>query len=209
VNLTYKRAGLQLGYLCVLVGVALCINAADVVLHRCAPVRHADAALVLGAGVVRGEPSAIFKGRLTTAAELFHEGVVSTVVVSGAARSNGESSEAEAGARFVEALGVPSTQVIQESQARNTHDNLVLGAREIERNGARTWIVVSDHYHLRRAELLSREAGLPFACVASRYQRSFDLPFLFREVMKVVVLRIRWVLRTIAGNEGRDGENVR
>lgn len=177
----------------------MCINAVDVALHSCEPVRRADAALVLGAGVVRGEPSAIFKGRLTTAAELFHEGVVSTVVVSGAARSNGESSEAEAGARFLQAVGVPSTQVIQESQARNTHDNLVLGAQALERNGARTWIVVSDHYHLRRAELLSRDAGLPFACVASRHQRSFNPRFLFREVTKVIILRIRWALRKVAG----------
>ena len=177
----------------------MCINAVDVVLHSCEPVRRADAALVLGSRVIRGEPSAIFRGRLTTAAELFHEGVVSTVVVSGAAGSVGEISEAEAGARFLEALGVPPTQVIQESEARNTHDNLVLGARELERKGARTWIVVSDHYHLRRAELISRGEGLPFACVASRHQRSLNPLFLFREVAKVSVLRIRWVLRTIAG----------
>ncbi len=172
----------------------MCANAVDVALHSCEPVPRADAALVLGARVIRGEPSAIFRGRLTTAAELFHEGVVSTVVVSGAARSVGEISEAEAGARFLASLGVPPTQVIQESEARNTHDNLALGARELERRGARTWVVVSDHYHLRRAELLSREEGLPFACVASRHQRWFNPSLLFREVVKVIVLRIRWVL---------------
>jgi uncharacterized SAM-binding protein YcdF (DUF218 family) len=172
----------------------VCANAVDVALHSCEPVPRADAALVLGARVIRGEPSAIFRGRLTTAAELFHEGVVSTVVVSGAARSVGEISEAEAGARFLASLGVPPTQVIQESEARNTHDNLALGARELERRGARTWVVVSDHYHLRRAELLSREEGLPFACVASRHQRWFNPSLLFREVVKVIVLRIRWVL---------------
>lgn len=177
----------------------MCINTADVVFHSCEPVPRADAALVLGSSVIRGEPSSLFKGRLITAAELYHEGVVSTVVVSGAARSVGEISEAEAGARFLEALGVLPAQVIQESQARNTHDNLVLGARELERNGARTWIVVSDHYHLRRAEILSREEGLPFACVASRHQGLFSPLFLFREVTKVTVLRIRWVILKIAG----------
>ncbi len=177
----------------------MCINTADVVFHSCEPVPRADSALVLGSRVIRGEPSALFKGRLTTAAELFHEGVVSTVVVSGAARSVGEISEAEAGARFLESLGVPPTQVIQEFEARNTHDNLVLGAQALERDGARTWIVVSDHYHLRRAELLSREAGLPFACVASRHQRSLNPLFLFREVTKVFVLRSRWALRKVAG----------
>ncbi len=184
----------MLGYACLTFGIVIFMNAVDIAWHSCAPVVHADAALVLGSAVMRGEPSPVFKGRLATAAELLKSGVVSSLMVSGGAFSEGELSEAEGGARYLRRLGIRADVILLETRARNTRENLVLGAREFSRAGIRTWVVVSDRYHLRRAELLARELGVPFACVEVRTTDTSNLSFLFSEARKVMFMRMSWLI---------------
>lgn len=187
-----------LGYLGLAVGGLVLINAMDIALHSCAPTSRADAALVLGSTVVRGEPSPIFKDRLTTAADLFQKGSVSAVVISGGPTSDGEPSEGESGGRYLLSLGVPADRILQEREARSTRENLLLGSQEISKHGMRTWIVVSDRFHLRRAELLARELGMPFACVAVADRGTSDLPFLLSESRKVLFMRMMWLISKVS-----------
>lgn len=187
-------------YLCLTVCVVVSINGVDIALHRCAPTARADAALVLGSTVSRGEPSPIFKARLTTAADLFRNGVVSLIVVSGGATSDGEVSEAEGGAAYLQRLGVPTDRILREREARSTRENLVFGAQVLRNAGAGRWLVVSDRYHLRRAELLAREVGVPFACVAAPDRGVADIPFLVSEAKKVLVMRMVWLISKVAGD---------
>lgn len=194
-NRSFRKTLLWLGYLCLAFGVVMAINGVDIALHTCAPVSRSDAALVLGSTMREGKPSPIFQGRLMTAADLFQKGVVSRLVVSGAATSDGEVSEAEGGAIYLQRLGVPAERIDQEREARSTRENLALGAEILRRTGAQSWIVVSDRFHLRRAELLARELGIPFACVAVPDKRASDLPLLVSEAKKVFFMRMMRLIR--------------
>ena len=190
-------------YLCLTVGVVVLMNAVDIAVHTCAPTARADAALVLGSTVTRGEPSPIFRARLTTAADLFRNGVVSFIVVSGGATADGEVSEAEGGAAYLQRVGVPMDRILQEREARSTRENLVFGAQVLRNAGAARWLVVSDRYHLRRAELLAREVGVPFVCVAAPDRGAAELPFLVSEACKVLFMRMMWLIRRGSGDSMR------
>ncbi len=190
-------------YLCLTFGVVVLINAVDIAVHTCAPTARADAALVLGSTVTRGEPSPIFQARLTTAADLFRNGVVSFIVVSGGVTADGEVSEAEGGAAYLQRVGVPMDRILQEREARSTRENLVFGAQVLRNAGAARWLVVSDRYHLRRAELLAREVGVPFVCVAAPDRGAAELPFLVSEARKVLFMRMMWLIRRVSGDSMR------
>ena len=199
-NRSFRKTLLWLCFLCLTLCVVVVINGVDIALHTCAPVSRADAALVLGSTVRGGEPSPIFQRRLTTAAVLFQKGVVSRLVVSGAVTSDGEVSEAESGATYLQRLGVPADRIVQEREARSTRENLAFGAEALRRTGSRTWIVVSDRFHLRRAELLARELGIPFACVSAPDRGASEALFLASEARKVLYMRMMWLIRRVAGD---------
>lgn len=202
-NRSFRKTLFWLVYLCLTFGVVVLINAVDIAVHTCAPTARADAALVLGSTVTRGEPSPIFQARLTTAADLFRNGVVSFIVVSGGVTADGEVSEAEGGAAYLQRVGVPMDRILQEREARSTRENLVFGAQVLRNAGAARWLVVSDRYHLRRAELLAREVGVPFVCVAAPDRGAAELPFLVSEARKVLFMRMMWLIRRVSGDSMR------
>jgi len=175
----------------------LCINAADIALLTCAPVARADAALVLGSSVQNGEPSPIFKGRLDTAFDLYKRGIVSEIMVSGGVTREGEPSEAEAGAQYLLGKGVPQTHIVRENAARSTHENIALGTSVLSGLGLKSWIVVSDPYHLRRAQMLAEDMDIPFDCVAVPQSSRTSFSFLMDEARKVILMRLARILRWI------------
>lgn len=179
----------------------LCINAADIALFTCAPVSKADAALVLGTSVQNGAPSPIFRGRLNTALDLYKRGIVSVIIVSGGMTTEGEPAEAEAGARYLYDHGVSQAHVVLEPSARSTHDNIFIGGSVLSGLGLKSWIVVSDPYHLRRAEMLVDDLGIPFDCVAVPQSSRSSFSFLVAESRKVLLMRLaramRWLLRRV------------
>jgi uncharacterized SAM-binding protein YcdF (DUF218 family) len=117
--------------------------------------------------------------------------------------ADGEVSEAEGGAAYLQRVGVPMDRILQEREARSTRENLVFGAQVLRNAGAARWLVVSDRYHLRRAELLAREVGVPFVCVAAPDRGAAELPFLVSEARKVLFMRMMWLIRRVSGDSMR------
>ena len=175
----------------------LCINAADIALFTCAPVTKVDAALVLGSSVNSGAPSPIFKGRLDTAFDLYDRAIFSLIVVSGGVIREGEPSEAQAGVQYLLGKGVPPTHIVRENAARSTYENIALGTSVLSGLGLKSWIVVSDPYHLRRAQMLSEDMGIPFDCVAVPQSSRTSFLFLMDESRKVILMRLARIMRWI------------
>ena len=190
-----KRYAFWLLIILSVLAAVLCINAADIALFTCAPVAKADAALVLGSSVQNGEPSPIFTGRLDTAIVLYNRGIVSEIMVSGGVTREGEPSEAQAGAEYLMGKGVPQAHIVREDAARSTHDNIALGTSALSELGLKSWIVVSDPYHLRRAEMLAEDMGIPFDCVAVPQSSRTSFSFLMDESRKVFLMRMVRILR--------------
>ena len=76
-----------------------------------------DAIVVLGASQFDGRPSSVFKARLQHARALWEDGVAPRVVTVGGSRPGDRTTEAEAGAAFLDERGV---DVVAVPEGRNT-----------------------------------------------------------------------------------------
>ena len=70
------------------------------------------------------------------------------------------STQASAACTLAASLGVPPAALIQENQARSTEENALDSAAIMAAHGWHTALVVSDGYHLYRANLLFERAGV-------------------------------------------------
>lgn len=120
----------------------------------------ADAAVVLGAAVLRTEPSPVFVERLRHAAELYKAGTVRTVVVSGGLAPGDKFSEAIAGRDWLLAQGVPAAAILTEEQSHTTFQNLENVKPILAANGIGRVLIVSDPLHMKRAMTIALADGL-------------------------------------------------
>lgn len=109
-------------------------------------------AMVLGAGLRRdGHPTLLLARRLDVAADLYHRGTVDAVLVTGA------DDEPAAMRRYLLAAGVPAVKIVEDDAGFRTWDSCV---RAHEVYGVRSAIVVTQRFHLPRAVVLCRVAGI-------------------------------------------------
>ncbi|QTR51225.1 SanA/YdcF family protein [Candidatus Thiothrix anitrata] len=108
-------------------------------------------AVVLGNQVYpSGEPSERLKARLERAAELFRDGTVQKIIVSGGLGKEGHD-EATVMKRYLETQGIPAVAVIADSYGNNTHLTALNAHRWVQLD--KPVIVVSQLYHLSRSEM--------------------------------------------------------
>ncbi len=146
----------------------------------------ASAALVLGAAVLGDEPSPVLVERLRHAEELYRAGDVGKIVVTGGLSPEDDLSEAVASRNWLEAAGVPESDIVLEDQSRTTFENFELAKPLLERAGIEDVLIVSDPLHMRRAKLIADRTGIAADTSPTRTSlyRSWDtvIPFLAREV---------------------------
>jgi uncharacterized SAM-binding protein YcdF (DUF218 family) len=121
----------------------------------------ADAAVVLGAAQWNGRPSPVLAARLDHAAELYHAGVVGTVVVAGGKQAGDTVSEGATGYGYLRKKGVPESALKVEVEGRDTYEELSAASHILVDAGVgRSVILVTDPYHVYRSEAIAREVGL-------------------------------------------------
>jgi vancomycin permeability regulator SanA len=115
-----------------------------------------DAALVLGCGVYNNEyPSPLLRERLDAAVELFHEGVVNKLIMSG---DHGQDNYNEVAVMKQYAIdeGVPSEAIFMDHAGFSTYES-VFRARDIFM--ADSVLIVSQEYHVYRALYVAEALG--------------------------------------------------
>ena len=124
-------------------------------------VEPVDAILVLGAGLrPDGTPSPYLQRRLDAAAELYRAGAADRVVLSGDGqpRPDGTPYDEPASMRdWILGRGVPEEALTLDREGLDTTASC---RRTAELTGARTAVVVTQDYHLRRALFSCARAGL-------------------------------------------------
>ncbi|MEU0570951.1 ElyC/SanA/YdcF family protein [Nonomuraea sp. NPDC005983] len=115
-----------------------------------------QAALVLGAGLFGGRPSSMLARRLDIAAQLYREGKVRALLLSGD-NSRKDYDEPTAMRDYLMAKGVPGGVMVLDYAGFDTWDSCVR-ARKVF--GAQRLTVVTQVFHLPRAVSLCRTAGL-------------------------------------------------
>ena len=126
---------------------------------------HIDGVLELGGGInpgvlaVRGLPGAeTGESRMVASFELARRYPDARIMFSG---GNADRGMPEAGvARYVFAqLGLPARNVLYESQARDTWENLIFARALAKPKPGEVWLLVTSAYHMPRAMAVARRVG--------------------------------------------------
>jgi len=120
----------------------------------------AQAIIVLGAAQYDGRPSPVLESRLEHALELWRQGLAPYLVVTGGRQPGDRFTEATASADWLIDRGVPDEAILREVQGATTWESLAASARFLQDRGLTDVLIVSDPYHLLRAEETAEEVGL-------------------------------------------------
>ncbi len=121
--------------------------------------RSADAVVVFGAQVHEdGRPSTSLRDRMTTAVELYKDGLVERVIVSGGVGDSGYNEALVMRDMAVEA-GVPRNRVVVDSNGISTNATVADTVPFFGEDGWTRILAVSQYYHLPRVKLAYQRAG--------------------------------------------------
>jgi len=132
------------------------------------PARAADAALILGnRAYLRGEPNPCLTGRVDAGLALAKAGRVRMLVLSGGVDREDGRIEAEVMEHHARQSGYAGPLLL-EPRSSSTRENLSMSWPVLEAAGVRRVIIVSEPYHLWRAERLAHASG---------FDRAFDVQY--------------------------------
>ena len=120
----------------------------------------ADAAVVLGAAQYDGEPSPVLASRLDRAHELYMDGRVAAIVLTGASVEGDRFTEAYSGFTYLRDEGVAEEDLIIVDDGTSTWESLAASERVLETRGVEKVLLVSDPYHSYRLLGIAKELGL-------------------------------------------------
>jgi uncharacterized SAM-binding protein YcdF (DUF218 family) len=130
-----------------------------------------DAAIVLGAAAHGGRPSPVFAARLDYGERLLREGRVRYVIVTGGGRDDPTQPEARAGRDYLLARGNEPERVLFETRSWTTPENLCFALKVGAAHGLRSYAIVSDPLHLRRAMHYARDLRIDARAAGTPYTR--------------------------------------
>jgi uncharacterized SAM-binding protein YcdF (DUF218 family) len=120
-----------------------------------------DAIIVLGAGTrIDGSPNRALLRRTRHAASLYKRGLATSIICTGGYTNGHPKSEAQACAEVLIREGVPDTAILRDDVSTNTMENVIEARKVMDARNLKTAIIVSDSYHLFRAEWLFREYSM-------------------------------------------------
>jgi vancomycin permeability regulator SanA len=160
--------------------------------------RPADAAVVFGAAVWSGDrPSHALLDRVNTGIELYNEGLVDLLVMSGGPSSGPEiAHEVDVMRRLALDAGVPDEAVVLDYRGINSQATVDNCADIFLVHGIRKALAVSHFYHLPRVKMTFERAGLDVYTVPARETYIlYALPYyMAREVAAIWVYYVRPIL---------------
>jgi uncharacterized SAM-binding protein YcdF (DUF218 family) len=124
-------------------------------------IQQADVIIVLGAGLNRNNtPSPAHRVRTNRAGELWEAGYAPTIICTGGTPGWATRSEADACREILMARGIPESAIILEERSRSTEENALYAREIMSAHSWQTAVVVSDRYHLLRANWLFSNVGI-------------------------------------------------
>ena len=153
---------------------------------------RSDAIVVLGASQYDGRPSSVFKARLQHARALWEDGVAPRVVTVGGGRPGDRTTEAQAGAAFLEERGV---EVVAVPEGRNTLESMEAVSGLMAEQGWDSAVLVTDPWHSLRSRAMARDEGIdaqssPTRAGPSVRTRDTQLRYIARETAAYLYYRV-------------------
>ena len=161
--------------------------------------RQADAAVVLGASVYDNSPSPVFRERIDHAVDLYNDGYVNAIIMTGGVGEGNIRSEADIAREYAEQQGVPAEVIFKEEESSITAGNLEMARQVMSEQGFNTALIVSDPLHMKRAMMYADDLGMKAysSPTPTSLYRSWKtkLPFLFREEFFYIGYRLTRLLK--------------
>jgi uncharacterized SAM-binding protein YcdF (DUF218 family) len=154
--------------------------------------RQAGAIVVMGAAQYNGVPSPDLKARLDEALKLYQGGFARLIVVTGYKEKGDHFTEAEAGARYLEAAGIPSSQVL-EVGGSDSYENLADAAPHLKAMDISTILIATDGFHEDRSMAIASGLGFkpfPTPTKTSPITGWSTFPYFAKEALDVGLGRI-------------------
>ncbi|MBK5308234.1 MAG: YdcF family protein [Frankiaceae bacterium] len=151
-----------------------------------------DAIVVLGASQFNGKPSTVFRARLQHAKQLYDAGVAPRVITLGGGAPGDRTTEAEAGALFLQERGVDTLAL---GKGRNTLQSLEALRVEFLKQGWKTAVLVTDPWHELRARRMASDLGIRAATSPTRTgpavrDRATEFRYIWRETAAYLYYRV-------------------
>jgi uncharacterized SAM-binding protein YcdF (DUF218 family) len=153
---------------------------------------RAPALLVMGAAQYNGVPSPDLRARLDEALILYRDGDAGIIVVTGSKERGDLYTEAETGAHYLEANGVPDGAIL-EAGGTDSYRNIADAAPLLKSHHDTTVLVVTDPFHEDRSMAICSELGLypsPTPTKTSPIKGWSTVPYFLKETVGVGLGRI-------------------
>jgi uncharacterized SAM-binding protein YcdF (DUF218 family) len=152
----------------------------------------AQAIVVMGAAQYDGVPSPDLRARLDEALLLYQRGYAPLIAVTGSKEKGDVYTEAESGAAYLEAHGVPVDHII-EAGGNDSWSNLTDVAPKLRDRGVHSVLVVTDPFHEDRSMAILSDLGFdphPTPTQTSPIRGLATVPYFLKEALGVGLGRI-------------------
>lgn len=163
-----------------------------------------DAGIVLGAASWNGKPSPVFKERINHAISLYKNGNIKKIIFTGGTKFEAELEEARTARVYAMKQGVKEEDILIETKSLFTEENLK-NAKEVGiENGIRTYTIVSDPLHMKRAMRIAKHINIEAYASptpTSAYKTlDTEIPFFFKELFSYIGYVTSLPLKALKGD---------
>ncbi|MCD7808042.1 MAG: YdcF family protein [Erysipelotrichaceae bacterium] len=148
---------------------------------------QADVAIVLGAAAYPHSISLVYQERVNHAIDLYNEGYVNKIIMTGGVAEGNELSDAYQAKQYAISCNVPANDILLEETSTITQENLEYAKTIMNEYNYTTAIIVSDPLHMKRAMAMAKDCGITAytsPTPTTRYQTiNTKLPFLIKETI--------------------------
>ena len=152
----------------------------------------AGAILVMGAAQDNCNPTEDLSARLNQALTLYHQGYAHLIMLTGSKQPGDRCTEAESGALWLEARGVPASDILQ-AGGNDSYKNIADAQNQLVAHDARVVLVTTDPFHEDRSMAIASNLGLtpsPTPTQSSPITGWATVPYFAKETIGVGLGRI-------------------
>ncbi|MFD1064875.1 YdcF family protein [Oceanobacillus locisalsi] len=160
------------------------------------PRRNQDFIIVLGSGLINDRVPPLLASRIDRAVKFYHQqkkkAAPPKIIFSGGQGPDEGIPEAEAMQTYAIEKGIPMEDTIKEDRSVSTYENMVFSKKIMdEKNGPGAYqsIFATNNFHLFRAGMYARKAGLDSQGIGAKTAWYYWPNAMIREYIAVVVMR--------------------
>ncbi|WP_141543151.1 YdcF family protein [Bacillus cereus] len=159
------------------------------------PKRNQDFIIVLGSGLINDKVPPLLASRIDKAIDFYWKQTAFTtppiIIFSGGQGPDENLPEAEAMQKYAVRKGIPIEHTIQENRSVNTYQNMLFSKEimdSLKPNGRYNSIFTTNNFHLFRAGIYARQAGLNSQGIGSKTAFYYWPNAMIREYVAIVVM---------------------